>query len=287
METSGKLEAARLALLHAEQSVGLSSARSPFLSGISRNAADAVTEGSLARQAVESVPEQHAAAPWGDQSGTWEVPEELDFFFPRGLVKGTTFAIHGARFAAFLMAGVASKLGAWTACLGIPNMGWAGAAGLGIDVARTVCVSQTEGPAVLQALSAAIDGFDTVIVGRDIRLDARERRVMAKRALSRGTLLIAESWDARDRITSRFLGVEGVHNGSGHISAVHFELERAGVRPCRVRMDLSGWKVDEESPAVSSLQGVAHLEVLPQRGDAGQRKRSAPTSRPALRVVTP
>ena len=157
METAKRLEAARRALARAEESVGLSSAPSG------------------------------AGAP----AGEWSVPDALSWLFPRGLSRGMTVGVRGSRLAALLVAGIASGAGAWSVFLGCAGTGWAVAASLGVDLDRTVCVPRVGEAARSQVLAAAVDGFDVAVIGSSVRLDARERRLLAKRALTRSCLLIA------------------------------------------------------------------------------------------------
>lgn len=228
METAKRLEAARRALARAEESVGLSSAPSG------------------------------AEAP----AGEWSVPDALSWLFPRGLSRGMTVGVRGSRLAALLVAGIASGAGAWSVFLGCAGTGWAVAASLGVDLDRTVCVPRVGEAARSQVLAAAVDGFDVAVIGSSVRLDARERRLLAKRALTRSCLLIAEGWPARRCVVGRFDGVEGLERGAGHISTIRLSIGRASEPGRTVLIDSAGWRAGEPArllrpPASASASAAA------------------------------
>ncbi|MDP9805538.1 hypothetical protein J2S70_000120 [Trueperella bonasi] len=73
-----------------------------------------------------------------------------------------------------------------------------------------------------QVISAAIDGFDIVIVG-NVRLDARERRVLHRRAISKGALILAMNWpNATFTVDCELLALSGLNGGAGHIKSVDY-----------------------------------------------------------------
>ena len=227
---AARLERARSALALAEQQAGVPSARLRIVPAA----------GSLApATAPVSVPE------------AWKVPASLSSLFPEGLVKGMTVGVRGSRLASLILASIPSSQGAWTACVGIADMGWLAASRLGVDLERTVLVARESGPAMGQVLAAAIDGFDVVLVGERIGIDARERRLLARRALTRGVLLIAEGWPQRTTVEARYLGVRGLREGAGHLSEVSLELSASGARSVRVRVGAKGWS------AAGMLEAVA------------------------------
>lgn len=225
-----RLERARSALALAEQQVGVASAR------------------------LRIVPDAGSVAPAGapvSAPDAWEIPASLSSLFPDGLVKGMTVGVRGSRLASLILASIPSSQGAWTACVGIADMGWICASRLGMDLERTVLVARESGPAMGQVLAAAIDGFDVVVVGEEIRLDARERRLLARRALARGVLVIAEGWPVRRMVEARYLGSQGLRAGSGHLSKVSLELSVKRTRAVRAQVGAQGWS------AAGMLEAVA------------------------------
>lgn len=242
-----RLAVARAALMQAEESVGLAAAR--------------------------GIPQGHEEV-WADAAGTWDIPPSLDGVFPHGLARGMTIGVSGSRLATLLVAGMVSAQGAWVACLGVPDMGWGAACILGMNIEHTVHVPGRQNPITSRVISTAIEGFDAVMVGHDVRLDARERRLLTRKALSHGTLLIAEGWHVRERVTGAFLGVDGVQRGRGHISDIRMELACPGNRPLQIKIHSTGWSVCEG------------LRSLPTDNLRQQADVPAPvSSQPLLQVV--
>ena len=160
------------------------------------------------------------AARWREASGGWAVPECLAEILPRGLERGMSVGFSGSILIGLLLAGIASSSGAWSVFLGMAGVGWEAAESLGVEASRTVCVPKVGDAARTQALTAAVDGFDVAVIGSSIRLDARERRLLSKRAAVRGCLLLGEGWDCRDRVSGEVVAVEGVDRGVGHVRAL-------------------------------------------------------------------
>ncbi len=182
---------------------------------------------------------------WSDQMG-WPVPEGLRVAFPQGLRRGSTMGVRGSRLAGLLMVGLASSQGAWVACIGIPNMGWGMARLFGVDFDRFIFIPECADSLLAQAISTAIDGFDVVLVGRQVILGSREKRLLARRALSRQVLLIGEGWENREQIQGELIAVEGMSAGNGHIRELLLDVYRPGGKPSRVAIDARGWRVREK-----------------------------------------
>lgn len=242
MPLDGRLAIARQALMQAEVAVGLN--------------------------AVSFHQEEEPA--WAGLDG-WDVPAGLESVFPSGLRHGMTLGVHGSRAASLLTAGIASSQGAWVACLGMPDMNWGLAGLLGLDIEHTVFVRECPPSMLSQAVSAAIDGFDVVLVGQSL-LDQRDKRLLSRRALSRKILLIGEGWDERESVEAQIDHMSGIHRGSGHISSLALSLRRRGAvnqSPALVEITGSGWHMaeacEQRSPvtALRSVRGArSHLKVV-------------------------
>ncbi|MGO1592298.1 MAG: hypothetical protein ACTHW1_03600 [Ancrocorticia sp.] len=231
MDTAGKLSAARSVLMQAETAVGLNVSRS------------------LDRHDSE----------W-DHLARWDVPAPLQEVFPAGLAQGITIGVHGSRLTSMLLAGVASSQGAWVACLGIPDMSWGMAGILGMNLEHTVCVPDCPGPMLTQAISAAIDGFDVVLVGPSI-LERRDTRVLARRALSRRTLLLGEGWHARSHADGTLVDIGGAGRGGGHISSLTLRLSTdSSDTSSLIEITGQGWQAAETIDR--GLHAVSRLEVV-------------------------
>lgn len=272
LSAAERLEAARRALVLAESAAGVSSvAVLPGRASHGEAVLGAATGGAAPREAPSGRAWSGAAsdaARWREASGGWAVPECLAEILPRGLEPGMSVGFSGTVLMGLLLAGIASGSGAWSVFLGMPGMGWDAAGSLGVDASRTVCVPKVGDAARTQALTAAVDGFDVVVVGSSIRLDARERRLLSKRAAVRGSLLLGEGWDCRDRVRGEVVAVEGVDRGVGHVRALLVEAT-SGRRRVRLRIGACGWAPaqasdGEKNEAAGRAQGgLSLVEAIP------------------------
>ena len=272
LSAAERLEAARRALVLAESAAGVSSvAVLPGRASHGEAVLGAPSGGAAPREAPSGRAWSGAAsdaARWREASGGWAVPECLAEILPRGLEPGMSVGFSGSVLMGLLLAGIASGSGAWSVFLGMPGMGWDAAGSLGVDASRTVCVPKVGDAARTQALTAAVDGFDVVVVGSSIRLDARERRLLSKRAAVRGCLLLGEGWDCRDRVSGEVVAVEGVDRGVGHVRALLVEAT-SGRRRVRLRIGACGWAPaqasdGEKNEAAGRAQGgLSLVEAIP------------------------
>ena len=272
LSAAERLEAARRALVLAESAAGVSSvAVLPGRASHGEAVLGAPSGGAAPREAPSGRAWSGAAsdaARWREASGGWAVPECLAEILPRGLEPGMSVGFSGSVLMGLLLAGIASGSGAWSVFLGMPGMGWDAAGSLGVDASRTVCVPKVGDAARTQALTAAVDGFDVAVIGSSIRLDARERRLLSKRAAVRGCLLLGEGWDCRDRVSGEVVAVEGVDRGVGHVRALLVEAA-SGRRRVRLRIGARGWAPaqaadGEKNEGVGRAQGgLSLVEAIP------------------------
>ena len=277
LNAEDRLEAARRALALAERAAGVSPVA--VLPGrashgeavLGEATGEAVPCGAPSGRAFAGGARAGAAsdaARWREASGGWAVPECLAEILPRGLERGMSVGFSGSILIGLLLAGIASGSGAWSVFLGMPGMGWDAARSLGVDASRTVCVPKVGDAARTQALTAAVDGFDVAVIGSSIRLDARERRLLSKRAAVRGCLLLGEGWDCRDRVSGEVVAVEGVDRGVGHVRALLVEAA-SGRRRVRLRIGARGWAPaqaadGEKNEGVGRVQGgLSLVEAIP------------------------
>ena len=272
LSAAERLEAARRALVLAESAAGVSSvAVLPGRASHGEAVLGAATGGAAPREAPSGRAWSGAAsdaAHWREASGGWAVPECLAEILPRGLEPGMSVGFSGSVLMGLLLAGIASGSGAWSVFLGMAGVGWEAAESLGVEASRTVSVPKVGDAARTQALTAAVDGFDVVVVGSSIRLDARERRLLSKRAAVRGSLLLGEGWDCRDRVRGEVVAVEGVDRGVGHVRALLVEAT-SGRRRVRLRIGACGWAPaqasdGEKNEAAGRAQGgLSLVEAIP------------------------
>ena len=277
LNAEDRLEAARRALALAERAAGVSPVA--VLPGrashgeavLGEATGGAVTCGAPSGRAFAGGARDGAAsdaARWREASGGWAVPECLAEILPRGLERGMSVGFSGSILIGLLLAGIASGSGAWSVFLGMAGVGWEAAESLGVEASRTVCVPRVGNAARTQALTAAVDGFDVAVIGSSIRLDARERRLLSKRAAVRGCLLLGEGWDCRDRVSGEVVAVEGVDRGVGHVRALLVEAA-SGRRRVRLQIGARGWAPvqaadGERHEGVGRAQGgLSLVEAIP------------------------
>lgn len=265
-----RLTAARQVLMQAETAVGLG--RTSPLSYVSASSGQ---EKNPLVGSSEGVPGE--SEEWADQMG-WPVPHGLHSLFPYGLRRGSTVGVRGSRLAGLLMVGLASSQGAWVACIGIPNMGWGMARLFGVDFERFIFIPGCTDPLLAQAISTAIDGFDVVLVGRQVILGSHEKRLLARRALSRQVLLIGEGWESREQVQGQLIAVEGVSAGNGHIRELLLDVCRPGGKPSRVAITSQGWRVHKKLqlvPVSSMSKAVVSKSV--ERGALRSAEEGSPS----------
>ena len=272
LNAADRLEAARRALVLAERAAGVSSVAvlpgraSQGEAVLGEATGGAVPCGAFAGGARAGGASN--AARWIEASGGWAVPECLAEILPRGLEWGMSVGFSGSILIGLLLAGIASGSGAWSVFLGMAGVGWEAAESLGVEASRTVCVPRVGNAARTQALTAAVDGFDVAVIGSSIRLDARERRLLSKRAAVRGCLLLGEGWDCRDRVSGEVVAVEGVDRGVGHVRALLVEAA-SGRRRVRLQIGARGWAPvqaadGERHEGVGRAQGgLSLVEAIP------------------------
>lgn len=193
---------------------------------------------------ASSVVEAEAAA------DAYQVPEYLSKVFPRGIRRGQPIALDGSMSSAILLSGIAAQQGAWVAFLGMTNVGWSLVEQSGIDARRLAHVPDV-GSQAAQVVSAAIDGFDVVVLG-DLSLDRREQRVLERRVRTRNTLLITLGrWLApAQRVQCTLLGVYGIDKGLGHIRGMNYRVS-SSAGSADITFTSEGWA------SANVVQGLA------------------------------
>jgi hypothetical protein len=163
-----------------------------------------------------------------------------------GLQRGSVVGVGGpcgATALALALAAGPTRSGSWTAFVGMPELSWAAAAELGVDLDRVVVVRPTA-PARAAVVAALVDAFDVVVCGLDGTLSATEARRLAARVRERGSVLVVveggtggirrarRAWpgatDAGFTVTgSTWSGLEG---GAGHLRQRRVVVEIGGRR---------------------------------------------------------
>jgi hypothetical protein len=191
----------------------------------------------------------------------WMLPV-FDEIFTEPVRQGAVVATAGpaAHSLALALAAGPVQAGAWAAVVGLPTLGMQAAAELGLALGQLVAVPDPQ-PVAAEVLAAAIDGFDVLLIGPQLRLNAGAARRLQARAQSRGvlTVLVGNDVFSADMRLSATTTWVGLGEGHGVAQARRAQLELSGRRVHRPRRsmvwlpDVNGvLRVDSEAPAAVS-----------------------------------
>lgn len=195
----------------------------------------------------------------------------LEGMLPRGVLqRGFTVSVQGGpgtnALALALMAG-ASGAGSWVAAVGMPSLGIASAAEMGVALERLILVAAPTTQRWPTVVASLIDSFDLVLVNwpgvsaamvRRLGLRTRDRRAVLISVASAGR---GQSWhDAADvRLTVRSARWEGLGSGHGRLAARRLEVETSG-RRSPVSLSTTLWLPDKSGqvsePAPRTVESV-------------------------------
>ena len=175
----------------------------------------------------------------------------------RGLQRGATVQVAGGPGATTLALAVLAgptRAGSWAACVGLPELGWAAAAQVGVVLDRIVVV-RPDDRSWTTVLAALVDAFDVVVCGPAHVPTPTEVRRITARARERGAVLMAvggpaglharRAWPGADVRMSVTAGDwSGPGQGWGHLQTrrvtVSVEGRRGMDRPRRADLWLPG-----------------------------------------------
>lgn len=200
-----------------------------------------------------------------------------------GLRRGTTIAVRPAGSTSLLLAllAEASRTGSWCAVVGLPTLGAAAAAELGIALDRLALVPYP-GPEWVNVVTALVDGVDLVAVAPPGPVPARTASQLAARARQRGCVLVPlisssgpsgpsasahSSWEGVDLVLEPRRGIwEGLGQGHGRLRRREVTVSAYGRGAAAHRRQVKIW-----------------LPATPGGWLAPETTR--PTGRPALTVI--
>ncbi|WP_410588208.1 hypothetical protein [Amycolatopsis sp. lyj-23] len=191
------------------------------------------------------------------------LPELARLFPGGGLRRGTTVAVRGATSLVLALLAAATRDGSWAAVTGLPELGLAAAAELGVDLERVALVPDP-GAELVAVVSALVDGFDLVVLG-PAAVQPQTARRLAGRVRNRGTVLLAAGpWPGADlelRVTGRrWHGL--TQDGHGHLRSREVVATSRGrgaaARPATAGLQLPG---PEGKPAPGVAPGRRLVEV--------------------------
>lgn len=216
------------------------------------------------------------------------LPELRELLPGRGLRRGSTIAVAstgapgcgGTTSLLLALLSAASSAGSWCAVVGLPTLGMAAAAELGIALDRLALVPHP-GPQWTTVVGALLDGFDVVVAAPTGPVAASVRQQLAARARRRGSVLVpfGGGWEGADVVLSPVEGMWlGLGRGHGRLRARELTVSARGRgaagRPRQVTM----WLPAPSGPSVPAPEPVVVSPPRPQPQALGQ-------SRGHLRVV--
>ncbi len=146
-----------------------------------------------------------------------------------GLARGSVIAVDQPGLLCLALVAASSAAGAWCGVAGIPDLGVAAAAGMGVQPARLMLVAHP-GPGWPQVVASMLEGCEVVVVRPPARPPAQIRRRL-EGALRRGggVLVVAGEWEGapvRLRVARRSWA--GIGDGYGSLRACRAEVVAAG-----------------------------------------------------------
>jgi len=161
--------------------------------------------------------------------GALPVLPALGELLPGGLPRGTVAAAGGWGLLCLALAAGASAAGAWCAVAGVPQLGVAAAAGVGLDPGRMLVVPDL-GAGWPQVVISLLDGCELVLLRPPDRPSAGvRRRLEASLRRCGGVLVVAGDWDgAQARLIVARQEWAGIGTGHGRLRARRVQVVADG-----------------------------------------------------------
>jgi hypothetical protein len=167
----------------------------------------------------------------GSPSGRGALPvlPALGELLPGGLSRGTVAAVGGWGLLCLALAAGASAAGAWCAVAGVPQLGVAAAAGVGLDPGRMLVVPDL-GAGWPQVVISLLDGCELVLLRPPDRPSGGvRRRLEASLRRCGGVLVVAGDWDgAQARLIVARQEWAGIGTGHGRLRARRVQVVADG-----------------------------------------------------------
>lgn len=147
---------------------------------------------------------------------------------------GSSYAVDSLSLAALMMAGPSAQ-GAWTAVVGVGDLGAEAFASLGVDLARTVLVPDP-GESWLEVTAALVDVAPLVVLRPPPRVSEAAAAKLAARLRKRSAALVAlGDWPRCEaRLAATGVRWTGPDHGAGHLAGRHVDLVvRRGAGPAK------------------------------------------------------
>ncbi|WP_345629552.1 hypothetical protein [Rugosimonospora acidiphila] len=205
-----------------------------------------------------------ASAPGGETGAAGDrvlpVLPELRYLLPAGgLRRGSTIAVNpGATSVLLALLAAASRSGSWCAVVGLPTLGPAAAAELGISLDRLALVPHP-GPEWPSVVAALLDGVDIVVAAPPGPVVASVSSRLAARARQRGSVLVPYArWSGADVVLESPGGSwRGLGQGRGRLQRRELTISAHGRGAAARPRGATVWLPDRTG-AVACLDPDAH-----------------------------
>lgn len=220
-----------------------------------------------------------------------------------GLRRGSSVAVDAGTSVVLALLAEASAGGAWSAVVGLPDLGLRAAAEAGVALERLALVPWP-GPEWTTVVAALLDGVEVVVVAPPGPVPDRTASRLVARARQRGSVLVARGrWPGAELTLTAGPGEwSGLGRGHGRLRYRDLEITARGrgaaARPRRVRV-----RLPDPTGRLAAVPGSARrlavvpeadgrhrhpdpVTTLPGRAPIAAHLASAPaTGRPRLTVV--
>jgi hypothetical protein len=186
------------------------------------------------------------------------------------LRRGTTLTVGGAAASTLALALAAgpSAAGSWVGVVGMPSLGLATAAEVGVVLERLLLVAQPPPADWATVLATLVDGVDVVVVRLPRSVRTGDARRLQARVRQRGAVLVVVGpsgpMESDVGVAAEVEEWIGLQQGTGHLQGrrvtVHTTGRRAAARPRRVAL----WLPDGDGRVRADDTGT----VVPLRGTA-------------------
>jgi hypothetical protein len=192
-----------------------------------------------------------------------------------GLARGVTVGCSGTGATSLTLALVAgaSAAGAWTVAVGLPDLGLAAAAEVGVDLSRLALVDAPVGDGAAgrwaEVVGALIGAFDLILLGPTHTVRLGDARRLSARARERGTTLLLTSAGGKRawpegpdlQLTVTQATWHGLGQGHGHLRARQVHLETTGRRRAARPRSADLWLLDPDGQ-VAAVEPTATVMPL-------------------------
>lgn len=260
-----RLQRAKHALARAEMATGIRTSLSSLASR------EQPASGAASVAAVSSAVSRFGPGAGDDRF--LRVPDALAPLVPSGgLRRGSVVQVGGSASLLLSLTAEACRDGAWCAVVGMPDLGLAAAAEIGLPLDRTALVPRP-GAAAAAVLGAALDGFDIVVAGPVPQLTDRDRRQLSSRLRHRSAVLLStHPWPGAELVLSvTRTRWGGIGQGSGSLRERELVVEvdgrgaAAGVGVYGRLRSPDGFRLVQVPDAVEPVSGRGPSSGSPDR----------------------